>query len=143
MRILTGKQAENLVRKLERRGPSDLAKVEKRVRRIVEDVRKHGDKALRKYAKKWDGLGLKAPFRVTEDELQDAWNSVSEEFRSALRTAVANIRNYCERQQPQEWRSSNGNGIDVGQIVRPLDSAGCYVPGGRYPLPSTLLMTVI
>ena len=60
-----------------------------------------------------------------------------------MRTAAGNIRTYCERQKPQEWRSSDGHGIDVGQIVRPLTSAGCYVPGGRYPLPSTLLMTVI
>ena len=143
MRVLTGKQAENLVRKLERRGPSGLAKVEKSVRRIVEDVRRNGDKALRKHAVKWDGLRPKEQLLVSADEMQNAWNSVSEEFRSALRTAATNVRNYCERQKPQEWRSSSGNGINVGQIVRPLDSAGCYVPGGRYPLPSTLLMTVL
>lgn len=143
MRVLSGKQAETLVRKLERRGPSDLAKVEKTVRRIVEDVRKNGDNALRIYAEKWDGLKPKEPFRVSANELQNAWNSVSGEFRSALRTAAANIRDYSERQKPQEWRRANGHGVDVGQIVRPLTSAGCYVPGGRYPLPSTLLMTVI
>ena len=143
MRVLSGRQAETLVRKLERRGPSDLAKVEKTVRRIVQDVRKNGDKALRIYAEKWDGLKPKEPFRVSADELQNAWNSVSGEFRSALRTAAANIRDYSKRQKPREWRSANGQGVDVGQIVRPLTSAGCYVPGGRYPLPSTLLMTVI
>src|SRR5215469_18242354 len=103
MRILTGKQAEKLVRKLERRGPSDLAKVEKSVRRIVEDVHRNGDKALRKYAGKWDGLGPRDPLHVSVDELQNAWNLVSEEFRSALRTAAGNIRNYCERQKPEEW----------------------------------------
>lgn len=143
MRVLSGKPAENLVRNLERRGPSDLAKVEKTVRRIVGDVRKNGDKALRRYAEKWDGLGAKAPLRVSANEMAAAWDSVSEEFHAALRTAAQNIRNYCERQRPQEWRSASGHGIDVGQIVRPLESAGCYVPGGRYPLPSTLLMTVI
>jgi len=144
MRVLSGKQAENLVRKLERRGPSDLAKVEKAVRRIVEDVRKNGDKALRRYARKWDGLGPRETFRVSPDELEGAWQSVSEEFRTALRMAAQNIRRYCEQQMPQEWRtSSNGGGINVGQIIRPLASAGCYIPGGRYPLPSTLLMTVI
>lgn len=142
MRVLSDKQAENLVRKLERRGPSDLAKVEKTVRRIVGDVRKNGDKALRRYAEKWDGLGAK-PLRVSANEMAAAWDFVSEEFRAALRTAAQNIRDYCERQRPQEWRSASGHGIEVGQIVRPLESAGCYVPGGRYPLPSTLLMTVI
>lgn len=143
MRVLSGKEAETLVQGLENRGPSDLAKVEKSVRRIVQDVRKHGDKALRRYAQKWDGLDPKKPMRVPASEMEEAWNSVSEEFRAALRTAAENIRRYCERQRPQEWRSSSEQGIHVGQIVRPLNSAGCYVPGGRYPLPSTLLMTVI
>jgi histidinol dehydrogenase len=142
MRVVSGKQAEKLVRKLESRGPADLAKVEKKVRRIVEDVRNKGDKALRRYAEQWDGLGPKQSFQVSKQEMEGAWHSASGEFRPALRTAAENIRSYCERQRPQEWRTSNC-GIDTGQIVRPLESAGCYVPGGRYPLPSTLLMTVI
>ncbi|HEY6249582.1 MAG TPA: histidinol dehydrogenase [Candidatus Angelobacter sp.] len=143
MRVLSGRQAENLVRKLERRGSSDLARVETRVRRIVEEVRKEGDKALRRYAEQWDGLGSKQPLRVSPDELRAAWHATTEEFRAALRTAAVNIRYYSERQMPQEWRSTNDYEMNVGQIVRPLESAGCYVPGGRYPLPSTLLMTVI
>jgi len=58
-------------------------------------------------------------------------------------TAAGNIRQYCEWQRPQPWRNALGAGIQVGQVVRPLESVGCYVPGGRYPLPSTMLMTVI
>jgi histidinol dehydrogenase len=143
MRVVAGKQAETLVHKLEKRGATDLARVEKQVRRIVESVRKQGDPALRRYAEKLDGLAPQQPLRIANDELERAWTSVSEEFRQALEIAAANIRRYCEWQRPQEWRHSTQPGIQVGQVVRPLGSAGCYVPGGRYPLPSTMLMTVI
>lgn len=143
MRILEKKRAESAVRTLERRGSTDLIKVEPHVRRLVNDVRTQGDRALRKYAEKWDGLAPRQSLRVPASDLENAWKSVSEDFRRALRTAAENIRRYCERQCPQEWRISTHSGIEVGQVVRALSSAGCYVPGGRYPLPSTLLMTVI
>jgi histidinol dehydrogenase len=142
MRILAGQGAETAVRKLEQRGAAGLAQVERRVRGIVDDVRRNGDRALRLYAEKWDGIAPRQPLGVPMAELEAAWNSVSDEFREALDTAAQNIRRFCERQLPQDWRSSQ-SGIEVGQVVRPLQSAGCYVPGGRYPLPSTLLMTVI
>jgi histidinol dehydrogenase len=141
--ILRGRRAEAAVRKLEQRGAADLARVEKQVTRIVADVRKNGDRALRSYAEKWDGMAKKQPLRVPEVELESAWKSVSDNFKQALKTAAANIRRYCEWQKPEPWRNAASPGIQVGQIVRPLQSAGCYVPGGRYPLPSTMLMTVI
>src|SRR5579864_4967770 len=143
MRTLSGRKAETFVRALEQRGATDLARVEKQVRRIVADVRKNGDPALRRYAEKWDGLNVKQPLRVTDAELEQAWNSVPSQFKHALEIAAANIRQYCEWQKPQPWRNSISPGIQLGQVVRPLQSAGCYVPGGRYPLPSTMLMTVI
>src|ERR1700746_2569559 len=141
MRILSGGAALRRVRKLERRG-SELSKLEPQVRSIVEDVRRHGDRALRKYAKKWDGLGANERVRVSAAEFEAAWTMASPQLRVSLRQAAANIRRFCERQKPHEWRK-NGNGISCGQIVRPLESVGCYVPGGRHPLVSTLLMTVI
>ena len=143
MRILAGRQAELMVKKLEQRGPAGLARVEKQVRRIVEDVRKNGDTALRRYAEKWDGLQAREPLRISQVELRLAFESASKEFCTALQVAATNIRGYCERQKPQEWRESTLQGIEVGQLIRPLQSVGCYVPGGRYPLPSTMLMTVI
>jgi histidinol dehydrogenase len=143
MRTLQGRKAEAYVRSLEQRGATDLARVEKQVGRIVADVRKNGDRALRTYAEKWDGLKSRQPLRVTDAELEKAWSSVSDEFKQALKTAADNIRQYCEWQKPQPWRKTVTPGIQVGQVVRPLQSAGCYVPGGRYPLPSTMLMTVI
>ncbi|MGZ4888467.1 MAG: histidinol dehydrogenase, partial [Candidatus Angelobacter sp.] len=143
MRALRGRKAEAFVRVLEQRGAADLARVEKKVSQIVADVRKNGDRALRRYAEQLDGLKSKQPLRVADAELEQAWSTVSEEFKQALKTAAGNIRQYCEWQKPQPWRKALAPGMNVGQVVRPLQSAGCYVPGGRYPLPSTMLMTVI
>lgn len=141
MRILSGTAAATRVRKTAARR-SQYAHVEPAVRRIVADVRKHGDRAVRKYAERWDGLSKREPLRVSEDEINAAWKSASVELRNSLHVAAANIRRFCEWQKPMEWMRTR-QGISVGQIVRPVDSVGCYVPGGRYPLVSTLLMTVI
>jgi histidinol dehydrogenase len=143
MRTLRGRKAEAFIRMLEQRGATDLARAERKVARIVGDVRKNGDKALRRYAEKLDGLKAKQSLRVSDEELEQAWSAVSEDFKQALKIAAGNIRQYCEWQKPQQWRNAIAQGINVGQVVRPLQSAGCYVPGGRYPLPSTMLMTVI
>jgi histidinol dehydrogenase len=143
MRTLSARKAEMFVRALEQRGATELARVEKQVSRIVAGVRKNGDRALRTYAEKWDGLKSRQPLRVTDAEMEKAWSAVSDEFKQALKTAAGNIRQYCEWQKPQPWRNSAMPGIQLGQVIRPLQSAGCYVPGGRYPLPSTMLMTVI
>ena len=143
MRTLRGRKAEAFVHTLEQRGATSLARVEKQVGKIVADVRKNGDRVLRRYAEKWDGLKPRQPLRVATAELEKAWNTVPEQFKQSLTTAAGNIRRYCEWQMPQPWRKAISPGIQVGQVVRPLQSAGCYVPGGRYPLPSTMLMTVI
>jgi histidinol dehydrogenase len=143
MRILEGAKKDRFVRRLERRGAMDLAEVEPAVRRIVGNVRRNGDRALRRHAMRWDGLGRDEPTRVPEANLHDAWRKTAPELREAITQAAGNIRRYCEWQKPQEWRREIHPGVCVGQLVRPLESVGCYVPGGRYPLPSTLLMTVI
>jgi len=141
MRILRGKAAEAYVREIERRG-SRLDAIEPTVRRIVEDVRRHGDRALLKYARKFDGLKPGQGLRVSDTEIRRAYRNASADLRSALGTAEKRIREFCEWQEPREWSRSR-DGIRLGQVVRPLDSVGCYVPGGRFPLVSTLLMTVI
>ena len=141
MRILSGTAAAARVRKIAGRG-SRYAEVEPAVRRIITDVRRQGDRALRKYAERWDGLGAQESLSVSEVEIQAAWKTAPPELKSSLRHAAANIRHFCEWQKPAEWTRTR-KGITVGQVVRPLDSVGCYVPGGRYPLVSTLLMTVI
>jgi histidinol dehydrogenase len=121
---------------------SRYSDVEAAVRHIIADVRKQGDRALRKYAQRWDGLLPETSLQVSEQEIQAAWQSVAPELKASLRTAAAKIRRFCERQKPADWTRTR-RGIAVGQIALPLDSVGCYVPGGRHPLISTLLMTVI
>ncbi len=141
MRTLSGRAAVEQVKKIAARS-SQFDAVEVSVGRIVTDVKSHGDRALRRYAKRWDGLGAKDSLRVEKPDLMLAWKSAAPELRSALQQAAANIRQFCQWQMPKEWRRSR-DGISLGQLVRPLNSVGCYVPGGRYPLVSTLLMTVI
>ncbi len=109
---------------------------------IIADVRRHGDRAVLKYAAQWDDLPGGTPLKVSKSEIRAAGKSAQPDFTRALRTAAASIRRFCEMQKPAEWTRTR-DGISVGQIVRPLNSVGCYVPGGRYPLVSTLLMTVI
>jgi histidinol dehydrogenase len=141
MRILSGKAAVASVRKMASRG-SRYAKIEPVVRRIITDVRRQGDRAVRKYGERWDGLRKQEAFQVSVEEIQSAWKTAAPELKASLRAAAANIRRFCKWQKPVEWMRTR-KGITVGQIVRPLDSVGCYVPGGRYPLVSTLLMSVI
>jgi histidinol dehydrogenase len=148
MRILEGPEQASLVTALAGRGMTDLAGVEPAVRRIVEDVRRNGDRALRRYATRWDGLRKNDPLRVPEDELHRAWEQTAPELQQAIEHAAGNIRRYAEWQAgvgvtKNEWLREIEPGVSVGQLVRPLESVGCYVPGGRYPLPSTVLMTVI
>jgi histidinol dehydrogenase len=146
LRILDGSEQARLVSALAERGATDLADVEPAVRRIVNDVRRNGDRAVRRYAMRWDGLGMGDPLRVPEDELHQAWEKTDPPLQDAIKQAAGNIRRYAEWQASpatNEWRREIQPGVSVGQLVRPLESVGCYVPGGRYPLPSTLLMTVI
>ena len=143
MRILEGSQRDRLVNTLAGRGATDLADVEPAVRRIVGDVRRNGDRAVRRYSAKWDGLGKNEQLRVPEDDLHQAWEQTDLKLQDAIKRAAGNIRRYAELQLPEQWRREIQPGVSVGQLVRPLESVGCYVPGGRYPLPSTVLMTVI
>lgn len=135
------KDAYELLATLERRGAVKTAEVEPTVRKIMLEVQKKGDKALRKFAEKFDSL--QGPIRVTAGEMLDAWNATPEPLQQAMQIAAENIRSFAEQQKPDEWTTENTPGVTVGQIIRPLESVGCYVPGGRYPLPSTLLMTTI
>jgi histidinol dehydrogenase len=141
MRIVSGRQAAAMVKRLAGRG-SQLEAVEPRVRQIVNDVRRRGDRALRGYAERWDGLARNEPLRVNPGETERAWRTLDRRLRNSLQQAAENIRRFCEWQKPSGWTRSRG-GTSLGQVVRPLESVGCYIPGGRYPLASTLLMTVI
>jgi histidinol dehydrogenase len=112
------------------------------VRGILAGVKKDGDRALLRYAAEFDELAKDQPLLVSRDEMKSAWDSTAPALQAAMMVARANILAFAEAQMPQEWTISPVDGVKTGQIVRPLGSVGCYVPGGRYPLPSTLLMTV-
>lgn len=138
IRILEAKQAKSLLKRKSAR----MEEAEGIVRPILEGVRKHGDKALLEYARKFDSLDRKS-VRVPQAELAESARRLSPAFRRALKTAGANIRAYAKTQIPAERHAELSPGIRLGQIVRPLDTVAAYIPSGRYPLPSTLLMTVI
>jgi histidinol dehydrogenase len=134
--------ADVLIETLERRGAVNTARVEPVVRRILAEVRKNGDRALLKYATEFDGLTKGQALLVSRDEMKAAWEGTTPKLQAAMMVARGNILAFAEAQLPREWTISPVAGVKTGQIVRPLGSVGCYVPGGRYPLPSTLLMTV-
>ena len=126
---------------LERRGGAALDAVLPTVKRIVNDVRKRGDRALLGYAADFDRLAGPEALRVTQQEMAAAWTALDPALRDALSTAATQIRAFARRQMPKWWNASPVKGLTTGQLVRPLGSVGCYVPSGRHPLPSTLLMT--
>ena len=117
------------------------AATERRVARIVSTVRRDGDRALVRYARELDRL--EGPIEVSRDEMRSAAREVPAPVRAALRSAAKHIRAVATRQVPRGWRARVAPGITVEQRVIPLDRVGCYVPAGRYPLPSSLLMTAI
>jgi histidinol dehydrogenase len=136
------KAAAALIQKLEQRGAVNTARVEPVVRQVLADVRQVGDVALLQYAAKFDALEKDSSLRVPLEEMKAAWEATTPKLQAAMMVARGNILAFAEAQLPQEWTISPIAGVKTGQIVRPLGSVGCYVPGGRYPLPSTLLMTV-
>src|SRR5688500_14059991 len=117
------------------------AATERRVAGIVSDVRRNGDAALIKYARSLDRLD--GPIEVSLDDMRAASRQVPANVRAAIRTAARNIRAVARRQVPRGWRARVAPGVTVEQRIVPLDRVGCYVPAGRYPLPSSLLMTAI
>jgi histidinol dehydrogenase len=117
------------------------AETEQIVARIVASVRQRGDRALLAYVRKFDDVDGKLEIGV--DGMRAAARTVPQSTRRALKDAAANIRTVAGRQVPRGWRARIAPGISVEQRVIPLDRVGCYVPGGRYPLPSSLLMTAI
>jgi histidinol dehydrogenase len=137
------KQAEALLAQLEKRSSQSLETVLPKVRKILRAVREDGDKALLKFAAKFDGLAAGSLLRVSPEETAAAWTGLDPALQAALETAAANIREFAVHQLPESFAFSPIPGLMTGQLVRPLDSVGCYVPGGRHPLPSTMLMTVI
>jgi histidinol dehydrogenase len=140
MRIISSKNKRALRSILNRNQSTDSTRV-RNVQRIVDDVRKHGDSAVRKYARRFDKL--RGPVELSFEEIRDGAKTTPPAVRKAIREAARHIRRVSVKQIPQSWRTTVVPGVTIEQRVTPLDRVGCYVPGGRYPLPSSLLMTTI
>jgi histidinol dehydrogenase len=140
IRLIDSSDAREVSRLLDR-VPRRDASLEKRVARIVERVRQDGDRALLAFAKKYDRLI--GPIEISDGEIAAAVARVPQLTRKAIHVAARHIRHVARRQLPRGWRTEPVPGVEIEQRITPLDRVGCYVPGGRYPLPSTLLMTAI
>jgi histidinol dehydrogenase len=139
IRIVNGTEARQLLRQRSQ----SVSSYEDAVRPIVSAIRDERDAALLRFAKQFDALRDEQPLRISKKDLVNAAKSISSEVQAALSTAIGNIRQFAEAQMPQDKFAEFSAGRKLGWIVRPLESVGCYIPSGRYPLPSTLLMTAV
>ena len=143
MRIIKEKQIDAFIKILQQRAcvPVKENDTQKTVRKIIIDVRKQGDRAVKRYTEKFDSLKL-SQLAVSKKEIESASGKVDKKFLTALKLSAERIRTFHKRQKEKSWRFSN-DGITLGQIIRPIERAGVYVPGGKAAYPSTVLMNVI
>jgi histidinol dehydrogenase len=112
--------------------------------KIVGDVRRRGDAALSAWVKKLDGIDLhRESLWISGGEIRAARKQVSRDFLRALEHAARNVRRVAEKQLPNPWTMEVEPGVKIGQVVRPIEAIGCYIPGGRFALVSTMVMTVV
>jgi histidinol dehydrogenase len=140
MRIISSSDRESVAQLLARSVTSDPA-VDETAANIVKDVREGGDRALKEWMAKLDRL--KGRFEVSPKELRAGWAATPRVVRDAIQLSVRHIRKVAQRQLPRPFVIQVRQGLTIEQRVQPLARVGCYVPGGRYPLPSTLLMTAV
>jgi len=117
--------------------------IEKNVAKILKDIQQNGNKAIIKYAKKYDKATLTPKdFLVNEEEIKAAGKTVSKETKLAIKTAYKQIQDFCKQRIPKPWSHSPRPGVIMGERFSPLSRVGCYIPGGTAPLISTVLHTV-
>ena len=126
------------------RSELDVAAVLPRVQKIVSDVYRRGDSALIEYTRRFDGARLsRKKLRVSKAEIRAAYERVDPKVIAAIRGAAKNIERFHRREMPREWMVELQPGVKAGQLVRPLESVGVYVPGGRARYPSSALMAIV
>jgi histidinol dehydrogenase len=140
MKIIDAGHTRALERALKRDARGDRA-LERRVAAIVERVRRGGDRALVRFARRFDGVS--PPLEVSPEEMRAAAQTVPAAVRRAIRQAAKNIAKVAFKQIPRHFDVEVTPGVVIEQRVEPLARVGCYVPGGRFPLPSSLLMTAV
>jgi len=132
-------ELQRFIKRLRKRSTSEPV-IEENVKKILNEVRKAGDKALIKYTKLFDRHSL--PLKIDTEEIKEKAKEVSKEVLDALKFAAQRIRKFHERQFESSWQYKEGD-ITLGQIIRPLHRIGAYVPGGKASYPSTVLMNII
>lgn len=142
LEIIEKKYQDALFQKLLSRSQFNDIKVNQVVEEIVKQVKTYQDEAVRNYTKAFDGVSLDS-FKVTDDEIKEALNLVSDVLKNDLRLAMENIKFYHQKQMIEPFEYQKENGIIIGQRVTPIESVGIYVPGGTAAYPSTVLMNVI
>lgn len=135
-------EKNNLLKILEERNNTKSNNIEDKVRNIIETVKDYGDRALINFTKQFDNIMLE-DLRVTEDEIEEAYNSVDKEFIDILKESKENIKAYHEKQKKLDYIYTKENGVYMGQRIIPIESVGVYVPGGKAAYPSSVLMNVI
>ena len=146
MRIvnLTKETTENILENMLKRSPNNYGEYEARVASILEEVKEKGDDAIFAYAKQFDHVELtKNTFRVSEAEIQEAYELVDADLLAVIKKALVNIRDYHANQKQNSWFTSTSQGTMLGQKVTPLDTVGVYVPGGKAAYPSSVLMNIV
>ena len=125
-----------------KRSEQDVNNVLDTVSEILANVREKGDEAVKSYTEKFDGV-LIDDLKVSSQEIDEAYDTLDDSLLDALKQAASNIESFHKKQIPEQWEMEVNPGITAGQIVRPINSVGCYIPGGRAAYPSSILMTVI
>jgi histidinol dehydrogenase len=139
------KNKENdLYRRLVSRNHMESGEVLQVVSQVVEDIRKNGDQALFDYTRKFDGVELRPEsIKVTPEEIAEAYSRVDSELIEVIRRAKRNIEAFHARQKENSWFSTEKDGVILGQLYRPLEVVGVYVPGGTAAYPSSVLMNIV
>ena len=146
MRILklTKETQNNILENLLKRSPNSYGEFESRVNDIIQNVREKRDEAVFEYTLKFDGATIDQDnIRVTEEEINEAYEQIDPKLLDVIRKALVNIRDYHTKQKQYSWFDSDESGIILGQKVTPLKTVGVYVPGGKAVYPSSVLMNVI
>jgi histidinol dehydrogenase len=146
MKIIDSQQKDiaTELKRIVNRGETATEEVAAAVKDVVERVRKQGDPAVLEYTEKFDKVKLSLKdIKVSPDEIKDAYTKVDNRKVEALKLAAQKIRAFHEKQKISSWVSQEADGVILGQLARPIRSAGIYVPGGKACYPSTVLMNVI
>jgi len=142
MKIL--KLSSRQMQKLFERYYTNKRRVEEKVRTIVDDVRNEGDKAVLKYAKRFDKVKLSPKdLRVSANEINGSFQNIDTAFITSLKSIIENIQRYYKKEMPKSWKIKSDDGMELGEIFRPIEKVGIYVPAGTVPLVSSVYMSVV